>query len=231
MHDRKVPCLYAKDPKRNTEKCPWAESTNGKAMMALGWHSLSIRHLNTPMEKMPKRPPMDGEPRSGTSNPGNSRAQLVCLECKTPSAQALSCTTCSIHPILNEINGKKAYVPMSILLLQDGTADEVVAAPEGAIAVAKCDVVIDTGACTNNISKSYSEHLIEVGIAVVNDNLKKKRRKSCGGIRNTCTLPTGDMIFSLKFDTERHKIGLFSIRCTIVESPVDQIIGIPTIQN
>ena len=173
MHDRKVPCLYAKDPKRNTEKCPWAESTNGKAMMALGWHSLSIRHLTTPMEKMPKRPTTDGEPRSGTSNPGNSRAQLVCLECETPSAQALSCTTCSIHPILNEINGKKAYVPMSVLFLQDGTADEVVAAPEGAIAVAKCDVLIDTGACANYISKSYSEHLIEVGIAVVNDKRNK----------------------------------------------------------
>ena len=115
MHDRKIPCLYANDPKKNTEKVPWAESTNVKAMLTLGWHSLSNRHLTTTMDKMPKRTVTDRAPQSGKSNPGNSKAQLVCLACKSPSDHTLSCKTCSSNTILNEINGKKAYVPMSFL--------------------------------------------------------------------------------------------------------------------
>ena len=224
--------MFADDPKRNQDNVPWAESINGIALRQLGWYSLPDKYVNQPMTNVSRREPTGPTTGSVHCRVPVTKPTQVCTACLVLDAHTHSCETCNINAILNEPNGQYAYVPMSILLLQEGSEDEVVellAEPED-IAVDKVDTLIDTGACANFISKSFSNQLKAAGVVITTDKNNYKR-KVYEGIKNACSVPEGDLIFSLTFVSESKKLLQFSLRSTIVETQVDLIIGLPTIRQ
>ena len=178
-HNLSAPCVFADDPKRNQDNVPWPESANGIALRKLGWYSLPDKYVNQPLANVPRR-----EPTGPTSGSVPCRVPVtkniqVCTACLETDTHTHTCEQCNLNAILNEPNGQYAYVPMSILLLQEGLEDAVVellVQPEAKVTVAKVDTLIDTGACANFISKSFSNQLIAAGVVPTTDKHNYKRK-------------------------------------------------------